>query len=91
MDGQTDRQTDGIAMAYTCYSIYAVARNCRMASCFLQPVHTDANHTSKQQTDGQAFHHAAPTVWNDIPLTIRESGTLNTFKRRLKSHLFNNH
>jgi len=30
-------------------------------------------------------------VWNDIPLTIRESGTLNTFKRCLKSHLFNNH
>jgi len=26
-DGQTDRQTDGIAMAYTRYSIYAVARN----------------------------------------------------------------
>jgi len=38
-----------------------------------------------------AFRHAAPTVWNDIPLTIWESGTLNTFKRRLKSHLFNNH
>jgi len=38
-----------------------------------------------------AFRHAAPIVWNDIPLTIRESGTLNTFKRRLKSHLFNNH
>jgi len=39
----------------------------------------------------RAFRHAAPTVWNDIPLTIQESGTLNTFKRRLKSHLFNNH
>jgi len=38
-----------------------------------------------------AFQHAAPAVWNDIPLTIWESGTLNTFKRRLKSHLFNNH
>jgi len=25
MDGQTDGQTDGIAMAYTRYSIYAVA------------------------------------------------------------------
>ena len=39
----------------------------------------------------RAFRHAAPTVWNDIPLTIRESGTLNTFKKHLKSHLFNNH
>ena len=27
---------------------------------------------------------------DDIPLTIRESGTLNTFKKYLKSHLFNN-
>jgi len=26
-DGQTDRQTDGIGVAYTRYSIYAVARN----------------------------------------------------------------
>ena len=26
IDGQTDRQTDGIAIAYTRYSIYAVAR-----------------------------------------------------------------
>jgi len=26
MDGQTDGRTDGIAMAYTRYSIYAVAR-----------------------------------------------------------------
>jgi len=38
----------------------------------------------------RAFRLAAPTVWNKIPLTIRESGTLNTFKRLLKSHLFNN-
>jgi len=27
MDRHTDRQTDGIAMAYTRYSIYAVVRN----------------------------------------------------------------
>jgi len=25
-DGQTDGRTDGIGVAYTCYSIYAVAR-----------------------------------------------------------------
>jgi len=29
--------------------------------------------------------------WFITELTIRESGTLNTFKRCLKSHLFNNH
>jgi len=39
----------------------------------------------------RAFRHAVPTVWNEIPLTIRESGTLNTFKSRLKSHLFNDY
>ena len=32
-DGQTDRRTDGIAMAYTRYSIYAVARKNRYAKC----------------------------------------------------------
>jgi len=29
-----------------------------------------------------------PTVWNGLPLNIRLSPTFDTFKRRLKTHLF---
>ena len=50
------------------------------------PLHTPPLRTNFSR---QAFRHAASTVWNEIPLTILESGTINTFKRRLESHLFN--
>jgi len=33
------------------------------------------------------FSFTAPTIWNELPTIIRESNTLNTFKRRLKTHL----
>jgi len=34
------------------------------------------------------FSYLAPTVWNWLPLNIRLSPTFDTFKRRLKTHLF---
>ena len=36
-NGQTDKQTDGIAMAYTRYSIYAVARKNGCVHCYELP------------------------------------------------------
>ena len=35
-----------------------------------------------------SFSYLAPKIWNDIPLEIRLSDTLPTFKRRLKTYLF---
>jgi len=32
---------------------------------------------------------SAPVTWNNIPASIRDSGTLGTFKTALKRHLFN--
>jgi len=32
--------------------------------------------------------YLAPTVWNELPLDTRLSLTIDTFKRRLKTHLF---
>ena len=37
---------------------------------------------------GRAFSYAAPKLWNVLPLDIRESPNLETFKRKLKTHLF---
>jgi hypothetical protein len=37
----------------------------------------------------RSFHSSAPTVWNSLPVNIRDmSLTLEQFKQRLKSYLF---
>ena len=36
----------------------------------------------------RAFAHAAPVLWNSLPLTIRSSGSLAIFKKQLKTFLF---
>jgi hypothetical protein len=37
----------------------------------------------------RAFSYSGPTVWNSLPLLTRESPSLDIFKSRLKTHLFN--
>ena len=37
---------------------------------------------------GRAFSYAAPKLWNALPLDIREATSLETFKRKLKTHMF---
>ena len=37
---------------------------------------------------GRAFSNCAPKLWNDLPLDIRQSSSLETFKNKLKTHLF---
>jgi len=36
----------------------------------------------------RAFRVAAPTVWNSLPPHVRSCTTLTTFRKHLKSHLF---
>jgi len=36
----------------------------------------------------RAFAHAAPVLWNSLPLTIRTSSSLAIFKKQLKPFLF---
>ena len=36
-----------------------------------------------------AFSSAGPRLWNSLPLNIRTTTNLNSFKRQLKTHLFN--
>ncbi len=36
----------------------------------------------------RAFSSAAPRLWNSLPLSIRSASSLDTFKSRLKTHLF---
>ena len=37
----------------------------------------------------RSFSYLAPTVWNGLAFNIGLSPTFDTFKRRLKTHLFN--
>ena len=44
----------------------------------------------KCKTKGdRAFSYSGPSVWNSLPLHIRNDMTLDTFKSALKNHLFN--
>ncbi len=36
----------------------------------------------------RSFSYAAPRLWNSLPLDIRNSNCLLTFKTRLKTYLF---
>ena len=38
--------------------------------------------------DERSFYIAAPTEWNRLPANIRNSPSLDVFKKRLKTHLF---
>ena len=48
-----------------------------------------AGENRKKSLGNRAFSGAAPQLWNALPQTIRQSETIVTFRRRLKTHLFN--
>ena len=43
--------------------------------------------TKFKMLGNKAFYHAAPTVWNSLPLEIRLSPSIQVFKNRLKTFL----
>ena len=44
----------------------------------------------KCKTNGdRAFSYFGPSVWNSLPLHIRDATTIDTFKSALKTYLFN--
>ena len=46
-------------------------------------------HTKCKTFAARSFSVAAPSLWNGLPKDIRESNTLLSFKRDLKTHLYN--
>ena len=75
-DRQTDVRTDTI-------NLNAPSRLLRSSSHNL--LHVPFTTTAIGR---KAFSFAAPTVWNSIPLSIRQSPSIGSFKRHLKTHLF---
>ena len=44
--------------------------------------------SSYKQYGKRSFVYAATIFWNNLPLQIRNAGTVNAFKAMLKPHLF---
>ena len=56
-----------------------------------QPIDLELHRPVPNKAIGAAaFGFAGPDRWNKLPERLRESASLNIFKRDLKTHLFNN-
>jgi len=68
-----------------CLHLYTPSRSLRSAAdtlCFRTP-------RFKQTTVGcRSFSVSGPSTWNDLPLSLRQKPSLDTFKSSLKTHLF---
>ena len=42
----------------------------------------------KTNTGARAFHSCAPSLWNNLPLSVRSAISVATFKKYPKTHLF---
>ena len=42
----------------------------------------------KTNTAARAFHSCAPSLWNNLPLSVCSASSVATFKKYLKTHLF---
>ena len=67
-------------------SPYVSARNLRSSERHLLQVPRTSTHSYGER----AFQVAAPTLWNSLPIHIRQSHTIHIFKKVLKTHLFVN-
>ena len=43
------------------------------------------------ETFGRSFSVFGPTVWNSLPLSLRKTQYFSTFKKKLKTHIFEKH
>ena len=43
----------------------------------------------KTKAGTRAFSVAAPTLWNSLPVSVKSEGNIVSFRRRLKTYLFN--
>ena len=66
-------------------SYYVPARSLR-SSADKSALHTPLVRTA---TFGhKAFSYSAPTTWNSLPLSVRSSDSVSSFKSSVKTHLF---
>ncbi len=81
------RTTTGSAPTYfhSLLRIYIPSRSLRSASSERRLV-VPSQRGSKSLS--RTFSFTVPGWWNDLPIPIRNAGSLSTFKKQLKTHLF---
>jgi len=82
----TYKAVNGAAPSYLCDLVkpYAPVRALRSQGTGLLCV----PRVGKRTVGERAFAYRAPTLWNALPPEIRQAGSADVFKARLKTHLF---
>ena len=70
-------------------TIYVPKRTLRSSSQLLLAL-PSRREVSTSYYGNRAFSVAAPTLWNKLPAEVRDANNITTFKRLLKTHIFNN-
>ena len=84
ISGTAPQYLSDLLQPYTCTQ----ARQLRSASdtrTFVTP------HVNTKTFGERSFSYAGPSVWNNLPQTLRHSDSTSSFKAALKTLLFNNY
>ena len=65
--------------------IYTPARSLRSES---DPLKLCTPRTSKPSFGDRSFAWSGPSIWNELPLSVRSSTSYSAFRSALKTHLF---
>ena len=83
------RKVDMIGKTFSSSFVRDCRYNLRSSSDSTLPSYPNVK--PKATLGERAFLFAAPKLWNVLPRYIRESISIDTFKRVLKTHLFKKH
>ena len=78
----------GVGPSYlTCFiKPYTPARTLRSSSQHL--IQLSSVRPRTMTYGARSFATYGPTLWNDLPLNIRSTSSINVFKKAIKTHLF---
>ena len=68
----------------TCLNLYTPTRSLRSSSDPLRLTYS----VTRTLAGDRTFTVSASKYWNDLPLTVRQSSSVSTFRKALKTHLF---
>ena len=85
----TYKALNGLAPAYLkeLITVYCPNRPLRSADSMLLQIPATSSTNLTRYSD-RAFSKAAPVLWNKLPTDIRKLTTVQSFKNKLKTHLF---
>ena len=81
---------NGLAPGYlsSCLALYKPGRASLRSASDITLLAVPKSIKLLQCPSNRTFSISAPLIWNELSITIRESGSLNIFKKLLKTHLY---